>query len=85
MHLQSFLGCDSTDANLRLQTQITLNEAMVRQMPETSHNVLQMKVRLLLKRSIQRYVYRLFLLEQLKKWLTTSSMPLVERSKAARY
>jgi hypothetical protein len=67
MHLQSFLGCDSTDANLRLQTQITLNEAMVRQMPETSHNVLQMKVRLLLKRSIQRYVYRLFLLEQLQK------------------
>jgi len=50
-----------------LQTQITLNETMVRQMPEASHSVLQMKVRLLLKRSIQRYVYRLFLLEQLQK------------------
>lgn len=67
MHLQTFLGCDSTGANLRLQTQITLNETMVRQMPEASHSVLQMKVRLLLKRSIQRYVYRLFLLEQLQK------------------
>ena len=67
MHLQSFLGCDGADANLRLQSQITLNEAMMRQMPDVSHSGLQMKVRLLLKRSIQRYVYRLFLLEQLQK------------------
>ena len=67
MHLQSFLGCDGADVNLRLQSQITLNEAMIRQMPDASHSSLQMKVRLLLKRSIQRYVYRLFLLEQLQK------------------
>lgn len=67
MHLQGFLGCDGSDANLRLQKQITLNEAMVWQMPEISHSRVQMKVRLLLKRSIQRYVFRLFLLEQLQK------------------
>lgn len=67
IHLQSFLGCDGSDAKLLLQSQITLNEAMVWQMPETSHSEIQMKVRLLLKRSIQRYVFRLFLLDQLQK------------------
>ena len=67
MHLQSFLGCDGADANHSLRTQIKLNEALARPMPDVSHSCLQMKVRLLLKSSIQRYVYRLFLLEQLQK------------------
>jgi hypothetical protein len=66
IHLQSFLGCDAAESNLRLQAQITLNEAMVWQMPETNHSFIQMQVRLLLKRSIQRYVFRLFLLDQIQ-------------------
>lgn len=63
-HVQSFLGCDASDTSLRLQAEITLSEAIVWQMPETRHNETQTKVRLLLKRSIQRYVFRLFLLEE---------------------
>mmetsp|Transcript_7229 Transcript_7229/g.10580 ORF Transcript_7229/g.10580 Transcript_7229/m.10580 type:complete len:949 (-) Transcript_7229:931-3777(-) len=69
-HVQSFLGCDASDTSLRLHDEITLNEAIVWQMPETRHSELQTRVRLLLKRSIQRYVFRLFLLEEVNGIVT---------------
>ena len=68
MHVQSFLGCDagliSEDLDLHLQSHVTLNEHIgSEQGSEEGHSVLQMKFRFFLKSSIQRYTFRLFLLD----------------------
>ena len=68
MHVQSFLGCDagliSEDLNLHLQSHVTLNEHISsEQGSEEGHSGLQMKFRFFLKSSIQRYTFRLFLLD----------------------
>jgi hypothetical protein len=72
IHVQSFLGCDrglsqGGDAFLRLQNPAVINEPMCGQKVEEGHSIFQMNVRLLLKRSIQRYVFRLFLLNVMKR------------------
>jgi hypothetical protein len=72
IHVQSFLGCDSGllqggDSFLRLQSPAFVNEPMCEQRVEKAHSIFQMNVRLLLKRSIQRYTYRLFLLNVMKQ------------------
>lgn len=72
IHLQSFLGLgvgmvSGDEQDLQLQAHVTLNEAMCWQMPETGHSDLQMKIRLMLKRAIQRYTFRLFLLDAVQK------------------
>ena len=74
IHLQSFLGCgvssNHPESDLHLQNQVTLTEAMCWQMPATGHSEVQTNTRLLLKRSIQRYVYRLFLLNTVQDVLS---------------
>ena len=72
IHVQSFLGCDiglsqGNDSFLHLQNQVMNNDPMWGQRLEESHDAFQMNVRLLLKRSIQRYTYRLFLLPSMKR------------------
>lgn len=72
IHVQSFLGCDaglgSEDLDLHLQNHVTLNEPMgSEQGSEEGHSELQMKVRFYLKSSIQRYTFRLFLLDVVEK------------------
>jgi Vacuolar sorting protein 9 (VPS9) domain len=66
MHLQSFLGCDGFDTHHRPKGLLSLNEATIHQAPEASQNKLQSRVRLLLKRAIQRYVYRILLLDEMQ-------------------
>ena len=63
IHLQSFLGCDGGDGYVRIQTPSAYHEHRLR---EAFHGEAQRLVRIRLKRSIQRYVYRLFLLEPLQ-------------------
>jgi hypothetical protein len=68
IHVQSFLGCDaglsSEDLDLHLQSHVTLNESMGSdQSSEEGHSELQMKFRFYLKSSIQRYTFRLLLLD----------------------
>lgn len=72
IHVQSFLGCDiglsqGKDSYLHLQNQVMNNDPMWGQRLEGSHDAFQMNVRLLLKRSIQRYTYRLFLLNSMNR------------------
>lgn len=72
IHVQSFLGCDvglspGNGSFLYLQNYSLNNEPMWGQRLEEAHTVVQMNVRLLLKRSIQRYTYRLFLLHAMKR------------------
>jgi hypothetical protein len=72
IHVQSFLGCDAGlsqggDSFLRLQNPAVINEPMCGQKVEKGHSIFQMNVRLRLKRSIQRYTYRLFLLNIMKQ------------------
>lgn len=72
IHIQSFLGCDvglgeMSDPGLHLQNQVVMNENMWGQKQLDGHTDLQMSVRLLLKRAIQRYCFRLFLLGCMKQ------------------
>lgn len=72
IHVQSFLGCDGglsqdRDSLHLLQNPAVINEPMCGQQVEEGHSIFQMNVRQLLKRSIQRYTYRLFLLNVMKR------------------
>jgi hypothetical protein len=72
IHVQSFLGCDiglseMPDPHLRLQNQVVMNEGASGQNVDNGHSDHQMRVRALFKRSIQRYTYRLFLLDCVKR------------------
>jgi hypothetical protein len=69
IHVQSFLGCEAglgSETDLRLHSQVAMNEIVYGQNSESGHDEHQMSTRLLLKRSIQRYTYRLFLLETME-------------------
>jgi hypothetical protein len=72
IHVQSFLGSDTGlsqggDSFLRLQSPAAISEPMCQQKVEKGHSIFEMHIRLLLKRSIQRYVYRIFLLSIMKQ------------------
>jgi hypothetical protein len=67
VHLQTFIGCDTilTDggnANLALDNQVAINEVTYGKRTPDSKSEQDSNARMHLKRSIQRYVYRLFLL-----------------------
>ena len=75
IHLQSFLGCsvdssNTTDQDLHLQNHVTLGEGLQGlslQKALAGHSEIQTKTRILLKRAIQRYVFRLFLLDPVQR------------------
>mmetsp|Transcript_15149 Transcript_15149/g.43960 ORF Transcript_15149/g.43960 Transcript_15149/m.43960 type:complete len:663 (-) Transcript_15149:397-2385(-) len=65
-HLQSFIGCDTcfsgSDAKLNVHHQVAVNETSYVRGSGDGHDGVQSRVRLHLKRSLQLYVYRIFLL-----------------------
>eukprot|EP00549_Striatella_unipunctata_P019264 CAMPEP_0118719266 /NCGR_PEP_ID=MMETSP0800-20121206/29359_1 /TAXON_ID=210618 ORGANISM="Striatella unipunctata, Strain CCMP2910" /NCGR_SAMPLE_ID=MMETSP0800 /ASSEMBLY_ACC=CAM_ASM_000638 /LENGTH=359 /DNA_ID=CAMNT_0006626575 /DNA_START=87 /DNA_END=1166 /DNA_ORIENTATION=+ len=67
VHLQSFLGCDGlVEEEVELNMQL-LESATYRNDPEFEVNAHRESVRTLLKRSIQRYTYRLFMLPTMER------------------
>ncbi len=67
VHLQTFIGCDTVlsddnDISLALSNQVAISEASYCTRPPDASSEQERNARLQLKRSIQRYVYRLFLL-----------------------
>jgi hypothetical protein len=72
VHLQTFIGCDTvlTDgdtANLTLDNQVAINEITYGKRTPNATSEQDSNARMHLKRSIQRYVYRLFLLPSVEK------------------
>ena len=72
VHLQTFIGCDTilTDGdstNLALDNQVAINEVSYGKRTPDSESEQDSNTRMHLKRSIQRYVYRLFLLPSVEK------------------
>lgn len=67
VHLQTFVGCDTVlsddnDISLTLNNQVAISEATYCTRTPDASSEQERNARLHLKRSIQRYVYRLFLL-----------------------
>eukprot|EP00985_Skeletonema_marinoi_P027305 scaffold22201_cov99-Skeletonema_marinoi.AAC.2 len=72
VHLQTFIGCDTIltngdTANLTLDNQVAINEITYGKRTPDSKSEQDNNARMHLKRSIQRYVYRLFLLPSVEK------------------
>ena len=76
VHLQTFIGCDTIltnngdTANLTLDNQVAINEISYGKRTPDSKSEQDSNARMHLKRSIQRYVYRLFLLPSVEKLVT---------------
>lgn len=72
VHLQTFIGCDTIltngdTANLTLDNQVAINEISYGKRMPDAESEQDSNARVHLKRSIQRYVYRLFLLPSVEK------------------
>lgn len=72
MHLQTFVGCDTVlsdgnDASLALNNQVAISESSYCTRTSNTKSESDASARLHLKRSIQRYVYRIFLLPSVEQ------------------
>ena len=76
VHLQTFIGCDTIltndgdTANLTLDNQVAINEITYGKRTPNSKSEQDSNARMHLRSSIQRYVYRLFLLPSVEKLVT---------------
>ncbi|EED87793.1 predicted protein [Thalassiosira pseudonana CCMP1335] len=75
VHLQTFVGCDAIlsdyeDSGLALNHQVAINETVYCKRAPNAKSEPDNSARLHLKRSIQRYVYRIFLLPSVETLVT---------------
>ncbi|KAL7542833.1 hypothetical protein ACHAXR_012141 [Thalassiosira sp. AJA248-18] len=75
VHLQTFVGCDTVlgegdDSSLSLSKQVAISESSYGKRTPDPKSEPDNNARMLLKRSVMRYVYRLFLLPGLEQLVT---------------
>jgi len=81
VHLQTFVGCDTVlsddnDISLTLNNQVAISEATYCTRTPDASSEQERNARLHLKRSIQRCVYRLFLLPSVENLVYRNSLTL---------